>query len=401
MMRVVFLLTQDLQSPSGGGRYAPLARALQGLGHEVSLLALHSDYQSLKQEEREFIWHGVRVRYVSQMHVVKSGSQKRYFSPLKLLSVVLVATWKLTLAALRVKADLYWVGKPHPMNGIAGIVAARLKGASLVVDCDDYEAESNRFTGGWQKRILWFFERTLPRYADWVTYHTRYLGHLLVDSIGVAPEKLVRVPNGVDCGRFRSDTCALVSLRAQYQLPQTNLVGYIGSMSLEAHAIDLLLDAFPKVLEGQPDAILLMVGGGQALNRLKSKVAELGLTSHVIFTGHVDREAVPCYYALVQVTVDPVRDTPGAAARFPLKIVESLAMGIPVVTGDVGDRQALLAKGRAGVVVAPGDPDALALAILDVLNDENLQTTIRDGSKQVSEAYCWDVIARRSLTFLT
>jgi glycosyltransferase involved in cell wall biosynthesis len=371
------------------------------LGHQVSILALHSDYQSLTQKERKFIWHGVEVRYVSQMHVLKAGSQKRYFSPLRLLSVVLIATWKLTLAALRLKADLYWVGKPHPMNGIAGVVAARLKGAGLVVDCDDYEAESNRFSGRWQKRILWFFERSLPRLADWVTYHSQYLGNLLVDAIGVSPEQLARLPNGVDRERFRNcELWKLNLIRGKLQLPTSKVVGYIGSMSLDAHAIDLLIDAFPYVIQAQPEAKLLMVGGGQDLDYLRAKVAKLGLESCVIFTGYVDWDVVSCYYALVEMIVDPVRDTPGAASRFPLKIVEGLALGIPIVTGDVGDRRMLLADGRAGILVPPGSSKALASAIVELLNDEALCHAMSDVAQRISENYYWDAIVRRDLPFL-
>jgi hypothetical protein len=65
----LFLLTQDLECPSGLGRYWPWAKALAKIGHPVEIAALHSDYSALGL--KEFEQEGVRVRYVGQMHVLK------------------------------------------------------------------------------------------------------------------------------------------------------------------------------------------------------------------------------------------------------------------------------------------------------------------------------------------
>ena len=72
-MHILFLLTQDLESPSGLGRYWPLARHLARLGHEMEIAALHPAWQSL--ESRVFLRDGVRVSYVAQMHVRREGNQ--------------------------------------------------------------------------------------------------------------------------------------------------------------------------------------------------------------------------------------------------------------------------------------------------------------------------------------
>ncbi len=67
MSRIVFVLTQSLDSPSGLGRYGPLARELAQRGHEIELLALHPDWTSLSNPK--YTDNGVKVHYVSQMHV--------------------------------------------------------------------------------------------------------------------------------------------------------------------------------------------------------------------------------------------------------------------------------------------------------------------------------------------
>ena len=62
------------------------------------------------------------------MHVLKTGDEKLYFGKLKLLLVVIRATLGLWWAALRVPTDVYHIAKPHPMNGVAGVLASSLKG---------------------------------------------------------------------------------------------------------------------------------------------------------------------------------------------------------------------------------------------------------------------------------
>ena len=91
------------------------------------------------------------------------------------------------------------------------------------------------------------------------------------------------------------------------------------------------------------------------------------------------------------VSVDPVREDDVARARSPLKIVESLALGVPVVTGDVGDRHEVL--GPAGRTTVPGDACALARVLQDLLGDrEALQAAARAAPERAGN-YRWSRLA--------
>jgi len=83
-----------------------------------------------------------------------------------------------------------------------------------------------------------------------------------------------------------------------------------------------------------------------------------------------------------------------ARARSPLKIFESLALGVPVVTGDVGDRRHILDGGRAGMLVKAGDAQALAEGIRTILEDADLAQTMREAALTLRERYYWDVLVR-------
>ena len=170
-MNILFLLTQDLESPSGLGRYFPLAKELARLGANITILALHSHYKSLK--ETHFVEDGVRICYVAQMHVLKQGNQKLYFPAHKLFHLAAHGAYKMSLAAHNTPSDIIHILKPHPMNSIAGMLNSY--GKIVYLDCDDYEAASNRYSGRWQKFIVTLFEKNIPRWVNRITTNTYFM----------------------------------------------------------------------------------------------------------------------------------------------------------------------------------------------------------------------------------
>lgn len=395
---ILFLLSQDLESPSGLGRYWPLAKELARLGHRVQIAALHSNYSALKQ--KEFEKNGVKILYVSQMHVQKNSQGKKYFPSWRLLQVAIMATLKLSRTALSTPADLIFVGKPHPMNGIAGSLTKILKRKRLVVDCDDYEAASSTFKYAWQKRGVVFFENRLPLYADCVTSNTHFTLDRL-SGLGVPKDLLVYLPNGVDRDRFRAERQnAAEQIRAPLKWGGGKIVAFIGSLSLASHPVDLLLEAFHRVHRASPNAHLMLVGGGESLAFLQKESDQLGLTASVFFTGKVPPEAVPLYYRLADVIVDPVFDNDAARGRSPLKMFESWASGVPFITGEVGDRALVSGSPPASLLVTPGDPQTLADGILEVLSSQALSSSLISRGADRINLFYWDRLAKELATFL-
>jgi len=111
-------------------------------------------------------------------------------------------------------------------------------------------------------------------------------------------------------------------------------------------------------------------------------------------TGAVSAEQVPLFFRLGHCSIDPVSDDEVARGRSPLKIVESMAVGVPVVTGDVGDRRIMLGD-RAGILVEPGSPTALAQGMLKILSEPQLQRQLSEGAHEQAQLYRWDRLAER------
>lgn len=385
--RVAFILTQSLECPSGLGRYWPLAQGLAARGYTVRVLALHPDFGALKQ--RHFIRDGVTIWYVAQMHVQKSGSQKRYYSTRRLLWVAMVATLRLTWAAVTTPSDVYHVGKAQPINGVAALVLLAL-GRRVYLDCDDYEAASNRFGAGWQRKIVAWFEDRLPALVHGVTVNTSFL-QARMRLLVAGDRPLVLVPNAVSDRRFRMPSAeAITEVRRQWELVDRPVIAYVGSMDLANHAVDLLLEGFARIVVHKlPSAVLMLVGGGADMALLQRRVTEMGIEPNVHFVGRVPPADVPVYYAAADVSVDPVRDDETARARSPLKVYESLAVGTPVVTGDVGDRRAALGSQEAMLVPA-GDAEALGQRLTVLLQDRLTLARLRAWALEHREQFLWE-----------
>ncbi len=396
-MKITFLLTQDISSPSGLGRYFPWAKEMALLGYEIQIIALHSDFDPLPVK-RENI-SGVKIDYVAQMHVKKRGNSKTYFSPLKLLWIVLNGTIKLTLAAMQSSTDVLLIGKPHPMNSIAAFIVKIFKPKTkIILDCDDYEAESNRFQAGWQKKVVAWFENAVPRKALFVTCNTYYNIHRL-EANGIPSQKLFYLPNGIDPQRFQEpDLDSVKKLRNDLDLDNKKVIAFIGSMSLTNHAVDILLRSFPDVQKAIPETRLLLVGTGEDIDILKNLAQTLGIEQNTRFVGRVPPEQIPLYYAISDITVDPVNDDEAARGRCPLKIFESWACRVPIVTADVGDRGRLIGDPPAGLLVLQGDHRSLSDGLIRLISNPEMGKMARNRGSKVISTYYWPQLV---LTFIS
>jgi len=138
---------------------------------------------------------------------------------------------------------------------------------------------------------------------------------------------------------------------------------------------DLLLRAFREVHERHPDTKLWLVGDGHAKQSLKQLAYELGVTGDVVFAGTRHDIAALHERAALYVHASEVESSPNA-------VLEALALGTPVVACAGGGTPELLSGGRYGRLVPPGNADALAQQIDDVLSREGPIAPSPDAFRQ-------------------
>jgi glycosyltransferase involved in cell wall biosynthesis len=166
-------------------------------------------------------------------------------------------------------------------------------------------------------------------------------------------------------------------------------VGYAGHL-YAWKGVDVLLAALARV----PGARGLIVGGpGREpdLDRLQSQARQLGLGSRVTFTGLVPPPRVPELLARADVLVLP-NPASAISTRFtsPLKLFEYMAAGRPIIASDLPAIREVIEPEVHGLLVPPGDPEALASAIRRMLDDSQLRDRLARAARTRVDDYTWD-----------
>jgi glycosyltransferase involved in cell wall biosynthesis len=397
-MNITFITNQSMTSPSGLGRHLPLARGLSGLGHAVKIICLH---HNLDEAGRlHYSEDGVDIEYAGQMHVKKVGDHKVRLGKAQLIRVLFLSSFGLLRHALRSGTDLFYLCKPQPINSPAALILKMLKSRPLVTDCDDYEAFAGNFENSIERSAFRFFEDNIPKYSDLITVNTLYLKKRY-RQLGIAEEKILYLPNGVEPKRFNVNPALLEKLKQELDSRNRRIVLYFGSLDLKTgHPVDLLIRAFKIVVSKNPGCKLLLVGGGIDIEYLKSMAGELELNGNVIFKGRIEPEEIPAYIKLSDLCVDPADNDLGCIARCPLKLFEAMYMGVPNLTGNAGDRGYLLGQGRYGYLVEPGSEEALAAGILDALNDAGNRKRIAAAAEEYVKDFYWENLAKKYDEFI-
>jgi glycosyltransferase involved in cell wall biosynthesis len=199
------------------------------------------------------------------------------------------------------------------------------------------------------------------------------------------------IPNGVDPDRFPLD-----EPRSFPRRPAEFVVGFVGSLK-RWHGLAILMEAFARVRRAAPQSHLLIVGDGPERSNLETDVRARGLSADVHLTGAVAPEAVPGLLASVDAAVAPYP----ALEHFyfsPLKVYEYMAAGRAIVASRMGQVGELLQDGVNALLCPPGDPSALAEALLRLQDDAGLRERLgRAARKAVLRHHTWEAVARRVL----
>jgi glycosyltransferase involved in cell wall biosynthesis len=162
------------------------------------------------------------------------------------------------------------------------------------------------------------------------------------------------------------------------------------------HGVDQLLDAFARIHPQHPQAVLLLVGGGPKEADVLERAARDDLRRHVLCTGHVAHADIPGLLDRFDIAVAPY--LPAEDFYFhPLKIVEYLAAGKPVIYPDQGDLGALVGEG--GLSYLPGSVHQLADRVAQLLDDPVLRNDLARSAALRGARLDWSVIAQRVLDF--
>ena len=198
-------------------------------------------------------------------------------------------------------------------------------------------------------------------------------------EVGIPRARVLWTPGSVDLARFRPDVDA-AAVREEFKLGEAPVVVSVARFAAN-RGHEVLLAGFRALLTELPDARLLLVGKGERRAHLEQVVAELELTSRVVFTGYRDTDlpavlaAADCF-ALMSAGSDE-------SCRAAL---EAMAAGKPVIARRVGALPETVAHGVTGVLLQDDAPAAVARALSDVLHDRERARAMGAAARRRAES---------------
>lgn len=276
--------------------------------------------------------------------------------------------------------------------GGEGVIAARRHGVPVVIEVNSPMVE---YAGSAKERLDRALGSPLRRWRGWMA---RRAAGFVTPTAAILPRgtpaaKVHVLPWGANTDRFRPDVEP-----AGLALPEGVAVFAFVASFRAWHGAERLVDA-AALLERR--ALFLMIGDGPERTRVERRVAERGLGDRFYFRGAVANAEVP---ALLRLAVAGVAPFDTARHRYleidfywcPLKILEAMAMALPVVTIDTPALARIVRPEREGLLVPEGDPAALAAALRRIVDDpEDARRMGRSARARVTAEYSWRGHAER------
>ncbi|MGQ9594799.1 MAG: glycosyltransferase [Anaerolineae bacterium] len=226
--------------------------------------------------------------------------------------------------------------------------------------------------------------RALARACDRAVAISSFTARQVEDLTGVRP---LVIPYGAAVAPAGEEPG---QLQAQERPPRVLFAGRL----IARKGLPILLQALAQVAQ-EREVVLDLVGEGHERPHLERLAAELGIADRVHFHGWVSQEDLDRLYRACTVFVLPsVVDAHGDTEGLGVVLIEALRYRKPVIGSDVGGIPDIVEDGLSGLLVPPGDPEALAQALQRVLDDPALAQRLgEEGFRYVAEKFAWEHIA--------
>ena len=246
-----------------------------------------------------------------------------------------------------------------------------------------YEAKAERkalVLDGIAKRLeLWSY-----RQCDVIACVSATLKEILVTEIGIDPQKIVLLPNGVDIEFLNPQ------LHQAKKVFSGFTIGFVGSLYSWA-GLGLLLEVMAELKTAGYELSLVIVGDGEMEEAWSEQAVSLGLSEQVKFIGRVPWQEVPQYIAGCDVGYSgQIQLQIGKMYLSPMKLYEYMSMGKPVVASAFEDAQRLVTEGETGFLFEPGNKQALKTALIKAYKAQtSLSSMGQQARKQIVAEHSW------------
>lgn len=277
----------------------------------------------------------------------------------------------------------------HSIFNYAGALLKRKLGIPFLLQVEGSEVwvKKNWGKAYFTKALEWSEEIQFEQ-ADAIIVVSSVLKSQLI-GLGVPPEKITVVPNGVDAEKYSPDISG-ENIRKKFGLEEKFVIGYAGTFG-HWHGITVLANSVKKIVGEIPNAHFLLIGDGVLRGEVEAILRRDSVERAVTITGMVPSADVPEYLAACNALVISAINNPDVPFfQSPIKLFEYMAMQKPVIASRVGQIQEVIEDGVNGLLVEENNPAELAEKICQLARDPALCERLSKAARRNAvEKYTW------------
>ena len=376
-MKILYLIARTVDAVHQNTTENELARSLKKLGHYVITLV---GYENEKRPLDGFS----EVEYV---HIPPGSRKRKIVHHIQLLRAVMrfrgdVVMFSFSLAHIIVLARLFLTGRDRPVF----ILDIR----SVPVDVES----------GLKGKVLLARYNFSLKVANWLCDGLTTITPMLADTLRSSVPNIRAIgiwASGVNLDQFEKSG---ESCRKRLGLQDKKILFHHGIISAN-RGLQNAMRAFASLIDKYPDLVFLIVGDGEGLKELRLLANSFGIENKVVFTGQINFEEIPSYLRAADIGILPFPNITWWVVSSPIKLMEYLAMGVPVVATDIEANRTVLCKTTGGILAVDSSPQNLANSISELLesgcempSEELLEKTVSWDSQAEQLVNYFDVVMR-------
>lgn len=316
--------------------------------------------------------HNGITYYRSKDFLTLQGKRKNNLPLLRELYEIRTFSDNIEIAIKKSSPELVHAHSPL-LVGYAACKAARKHNIPFVYEIrafwEDAAVDQGKITEkSVRYRLTRYLETCLLKKADAVSVICEGIKKDILER-GIPEEKVFVVPNGVDTKKF----IPLVrdeALAEKHSIKGKTVIGYIGTL-YNFEGIHHLVEAM-RLLKGRDNIVCLVIGYGQAEDKVKSLIEKYKLRDRVRFLGKVPHEEINSYYSIIDILVYPRISRRITELVTPLKPLEAMSMEKTVIASDVGGLRELIQDQKDGLLFRADDPKDLKDKILFLIKNKDI-----------------------------
>jgi len=363
-------------------------------GHNVTVVTNFPNspfgelYEGYKNSlyKNEF-YHNIKVKRILTF---PSGKKNNKFH--RGLSFIVNTIGSILAGIVEKKPDIIIASAPY-LSGIPGLISSIWHNIPFIYELRDpwvQVAAANKTVKKrtLQYKLLVMLERKIIDASEELVVIGEEMASYLEKKM-MLPKKPYVIHNAIDTNR--KNRKAFKGLN----LPKTDgcfVIGLIGNMG-DQYNFDVILDAAAELLGG--DFLFIFLGEGKQQTEVKKKAKKMDL-ENVRFYPAVPASEVDDWFRICDVTLVSMKTGPIYRVYLPLKVLDSLAMGVPVLFGGSGEVEHILNESLGGAVFPAGDKKALVKLITERMqNYEKVETEGKSGAEFILKRFTRERMARR------